>query len=628
MISEHVSGAQTSSSRVFVIRMFGMFTLAFLLLCVQLVLSTSSYGCSKLSAPLQFEEPLCRMFSTCNVLFTNSPWKSALNDSEAVPSLTSSAYRSGLQSLQLEGRFTIRINLTEAMELESFSPGNYSLQWYYLADSTACFNNQPKTNFAVWLQDGEGRQDPLISCDSSVGWQQCETEILSLNGDSLFLYVQSKGPGECISHLDEFALCANTSITFATTGPLSTTGQTPSESTTAVTSSVPVTTISPATPPTTSPKTSVATFEEDIPSSGESHPNRTGPIIGGVFGAITLAALITAAITVYLRRRRISTRETRPSESSSPSHHDVEIALKMHLTSPTIYDSSGGLQSQQIPEIKDVTIKERLGGGNFGQVFRGVAWGDTTQVALKKLKKENLEDFLSEASILMKIKHPNLLLFLGVFTDPSQDRYLVTEYCENGSLLDYFRTNEDLLDHESLLKISFDAAKGMAYLEENSVIHRDLAARNLLVDSSGVVKVADFGLSRSLDSSEYYKTTNAMFPVKWSAPEVINSFRFSSKSDCWSMGITLFEIFTKGQTPYRGMSNQEVIHKVVDEGYRMPKPYECPVEVWALILECLQQKPQDRPSLKDVALRLRDMTTISASKDVHYSPEQNSTMYM
>eukprot|EP01114_Cavostelium_apophysatum_P018373 TRINITY_DN5676_c0_g1_i1.p1 TRINITY_DN5676_c0_g1~~TRINITY_DN5676_c0_g1_i1.p1 ORF type:complete len:932 (-),score=119.97 TRINITY_DN5676_c0_g1_i1:18-2813(-) len=332
-------------------------------------------------------------------------------------------------------------------------------------------------------------------------------------------------------------------------------------------------------------------------SSSDTNSNRLGPIVGGIVGGLVLFGAIIAFVIV---RRKRAPRNELPRYDTRGS---MDIPMKPYN------NSASRLSVEVFPEIKDVTVGERLGGGHFGEVYRGTAWGDTTQVALKRLKEEDASGFISEAAMLMKIKHPNCVLFLGVYNDPvTRDRFIVTEYCEHGSVLQYFESNSKNLDLTALLKIAFDAAKGMAYLEENNVVHRDLAARNLLVDAKFTVKVADFGLSRSLDNN-YYKVQSAerTLAVKWSAPEVINSARYSSKSDVWSMGITCYEIFTIGKLPYRAMSNQDVVTKVVDEGYRMPQPKEIPNHVWQLISDCLHEDPNLRPTLREIATRFRDM---------------------
>lgn len=179
---------------------------------------------------------------------------------------------------------------------------------------------------------------------------------------------------------------------------------------------------------------------------------------------------------------------------------------------------------------------KELGSGQFGVVKSGL-WRGRTPVAIKMLQagKMSEDDFLSEAEIMKRFDHPNLVKLLAIC---SRERplYIVTELMENGCLLDYLRRMTDSLNVDMLLYMAMQIAAGMAYLETKNFIHRDLAARNCLVGANNVVKVGDFGLARFLKSSEYEAREGSKYPVKWSAPEVINFGRFSIQSDIWSYG--------------------------------------------------------------------------------------------
>ena len=170
---------------------------------------------------------------------------------------------------------------------------------------------------------------------------------------------------------------------------------------------------------------------------------------------------------------------------------------------------------------------------------------------------------------------PNVIRLEGVVTQ-SHPLMIVTEFMENGSSDSYLRVHGPELKLTQLLRMLRDVASGMHYLAEMNYIHRDLAARNILVNRDLVCKVADFGLSREIDTDAYeYTTKGGKIPTRWTAPEACNFRKYSCASDVWSFGIVLSEIITYGRTPYPSMSNQEVLAKV-NGTYRMPPPPNCP----------------------------------------------------
>uniref|UniRef100_A0A8C3RMY3 Src-related kinase lacking C-terminal regulatory tyrosine and N-terminal myristylation sites n=1 Tax=Chelydra serpentina TaxID=8475 RepID=A0A8C3RMY3_CHESE len=151
-----------------------------------------------------------------------------------------------------------------------------------------------------------------------------------------------------------------------------------------------------------------------------------------------------------------------------------------------------------------------------------------------------------------------------------------------------------------LISIACQVADGMTYLEEQHIVHRDLAARNILVGDNLTCKIADFGLARLLKDDIYSTSGSTKIPVKWTAPEVANYRTYSLKSDVWSYGILLYEVFTHGQTPYEGMTNQETIQQII-MGYRLPRPSTCPPEIYIIMLECWKGNTEERPTF--LALR-------------------------
>ncbi|CAH8873781.1 unnamed protein product [Trichobilharzia szidati] len=257
----------------------------------------------------------------------------------------------------------------------------------------------------------------------------------------------------------------------------------------------------------------------------------------------------------------------------------------------------------EIPK-SSIILKEKIGQGQFGEVFKAV-WNKTTIVAVKTLKPSSCDaaDFLREAQTMKRLHHPNLIQLYAVCTQ-SEPFYIVTEYMSKGSLLNYLQSPEGrALDIQCLIVMAAKIASGMAYLESRRHIHRDLAARNVLVGDQHVVKIADFGLARMIHNREYVAHAGARFPIKWTSPEAANYSRFTIKSDVWSFGILLTEIVTYGRSPYPGMHNAEVLRQV-DAGYRMSKPPGCPPELYDLMLECWAADENKRPSFATIHARL------------------------
>ena len=165
----------------------------------------------------------------------------------------------------------------------------------------------------------------------------------------------------------------------------------------------------------------------------------------------------------------------------------------------------------------------------------------------------NPTDFLTEAQIMKKLRHPKLIQLYAVCT-MEEPIYIITELMKNGSLLEFLQGKGRILKLPQLIDMAAQIASGMAYLESQNYIHRDLAARNVLVGENNIVKIADFGLARLIKEDEYEARVGARFPIKWTAPEAANYSKFSIKSDVWSFGILLTELVTFGRIPYPGKS--------------------------------------------------------------------------
>lgn len=249
----------------------------------------------------------------------------------------------------------------------------------------------------------------------------------------------------------------------------------------------------------------------------------------------------------------------------------------------------------------DVKMNERLGQGQFGEVFKGV-WQGKIPVAIKTLKPGTMDrnDFLAEAQIMKMLRHEKLVKLFAVCT-ASEPILIITELMENGCLLDYLKNNTKTIKFEQQIYIAAQVAEGMAYLEKMKYVHRDLAARNILVGERNTVKVADFGLARVIKENEYEAKIGTKFPIKWTSPEAAIYHKFTSKSDVYSFSIVLYEIITYGHAPYPGMTNHEVLQQV-EKGYRMPMSTipNCTPGLYDIMSRCWQKEPDRRPTFESL----------------------------
>nr|CAB3247115.1 tyrosine-protein kinase SRK2 [Phallusia mammillata] len=255
-----------------------------------------------------------------------------------------------------------------------------------------------------------------------------------------------------------------------------------------------------------------------------------------------------------------------------------------------------------------LTLKKKLGEGQFGEVHEGL-WNGCTQVAIKTLKIGSMDktEFLREAQIMKKLRHPKLVQLYAVCSK-TEPAYIVTELMPNGALNTYLQGPGKNLDIQTLVEMAAQVAAGMAYLEISNYIHRDLAARNILVGLNNICKVADFGLARVTQNDIYETKEGAKFPIKWTAPEAATMQCFTIKSDVWSFGVLLTEIVGKGRMPYPGMTNKEVLQQV-EMGYRMPKLNGCPDPLYNIMLECWNRDAQRRPTFETLQWKLEDFFT-------------------
>ncbi|KFO91123.1 Tyrosine-protein kinase SYK [Buceros rhinoceros silvestris] len=261
---------------------------------------------------------------------------------------------------------------------------------------------------------------------------------------------------------------------------------------------------------------------------------------------------------------------------------------------------------------KLLTLEEgELGSGNFGTVKKGFykMKKGAKPVAVKILKNESndpaiKDELLREANVMQQLDNPYIVRMIGICE--AEAWMLVMEMAELGPLNKFLQKNRHVTD-KNITELVHQVSMGMKYLEENNFVHRDLAARNVLLVTQHYAKISDFGLSKALSADEnYYKAqSHGKWPVKWYAPECMNFYKFSSKSDVWSFGVLMWEAFSYGQKPYKGMKGGEVA-QMIERGERMERPEVCPTEVYDLMKLCWTYNVDDRPGFVAVELRLRN----------------------
>ncbi|XP_047949729.1 probable serine/threonine-protein kinase SIS8 [Salvia hispanica] len=254
-------------------------------------------------------------------------------------------------------------------------------------------------------------------------------------------------------------------------------------------------------------------------------------------------------------------------------------------------------------DFSELTVGTRVGIGFFGEVFRGV-WNGT-EVAIKvfleqDLTAENMEDFCNEISILSRLRHPNVILFLGACMKPPR-LSLVTEYMEMGSLyyLIHLSGQKNKLSWRRRIKMLRDICRGLMCIHRMKIIHHDLKSANCLVSKHWTVKICDFGLSR-ITTDDPIKSSSGGTP-EWMAPEVIRNEPFTEKCDIFSLGVIIWELYTLNR-PWDGMPPDRVIHAVAKEGLRLEMPQG---PVGRLIADCWAE-PHARPSCEEILARLLD----------------------
>lgn len=378
--------------------------------------------------------------------------------------------------------------------------------------------------------------------------------------------------------------------------------------------------------------------------------------------SVAAVALVSLLISVFCIRRR-ATSKPPPTSLVSNSLQALKVSGGKNGTQSRINTMELNkllprtrVRAPEFP-LSSIRFSEELGEGAFGKVYRGSIigydWLATQQpmlnnrflngapngempVAIKTLKEnanvKTQHDFQREAELMADLHHPNIVCLVGVVTR-QEPMCLLFEYMSHGDLHEFLIAHSpsradsinQTLEFSDFLHVCRQIAAGMEFLAAHHYVHRDLAARNCLVGENMTVKISDFGLSRDIYSSDYYRVqSKSLLPVRWMPPEAILYGKFTAESDVWSFGVVMWEVFSYGCQPYYGYTNQEVID-MIRARQLLACPDECPSHVYSMMVECWHEVSSRRPNFTELHSRLGSWQAMHARSVSQGSRSQSST---
>uniref|UniRef100_A0A8C1T3G8 Inactive tyrosine-protein kinase 7 n=1 Tax=Cyprinus carpio TaxID=7962 RepID=A0A8C1T3G8_CYPCA len=217
-----------------------------------------------------------------------------------------------------------------------------------------------------------------------------------------------------------------------------------------------------------------------------------------------------------------------------------------------------------------------------------------------------------------KLSHANLARLLGICREV-EPHYMILEYTDMGDLKQYLRVSKSKdekvkvqpLSTKQKVSVCLQVARGMEHLSNQRFVHKDLASRNCLISSKRQIKVSALGLSKDVYNSEYYHYHQSWIPLRWLPSEAVFEDDFSTKTDVWSFGVLMWEVFSFGELPYAELTDDKVLEALQEGKLKLSPPQGCPSRVFKLMVRCWAASPKDRLSFSDICAALNDLPSES-----------------
>uniref|UniRef100_A0A672L2E2 Inactive tyrosine-protein kinase 7-like n=1 Tax=Sinocyclocheilus grahami TaxID=75366 RepID=A0A672L2E2_SINGR len=376
-------------------------------------------------------------------------------------------------------------------------------------------------------------------------------------------------------------------------------------------------------------------FLEHSLADDEKAPYKMIQTIGLSVGAAVAYIIIVLGLMFYCKQRRNAKRVQKGQDGDEQEveclngdvqqngHTTAEIQEEVALTNMAasgINKRHSSHDKLHFPRNNLHTITT-LGKGEFGEVLLAKAKAaedeEETVVLVKSLQARDEQmqlDFRRECDMFAKLSHANVARLLGICREV-EPHYMIMEYTDMVTSYMYINICQDKPHSLSAVCpqvfVCLQVARGMEHLSNQRFVHKDLAARNCLISSKRQIKVSALGLSKDVYNSEYYHYRQSWIPLRWLPSEAVFEDDFSTKTDVWSFGVLMWEVFSFGELPYAELTEDKVLEALQEGKLKLSPPQGCPSRVFKLMVRCWAASPKDRLSFSDISAALSDLSSES-----------------